>query len=61
MKKEITCPKCGEKQPWKGQKECLLKGCKWSNWDIAQQLGEVVCAGHTRPTRHNNDHEDDAA
>lgn len=44
---EITCPKCNLSQIWRGQKECIHNGCKWSNWDIAVQLGQSVGAGNT--------------
>lgn len=55
----IVCPKCLEPQPWRGQSACLLKGCLWSNFDIAVQLGERISAGTKRHI--NNDHEQDGA
>ena len=46
---EIVCPKCRLKQIWRNQEKCIHKGCLWTNWEIATQLGEVICQGHTRP------------
>lgn len=47
---QVTCPKCHLTQALKpGQTKCIHRGCEWVPWEIAIQLGEVVCAGYTRP------------
>lgn len=49
---QITCPKCFLVQDYRGQTKCIHRGCEWTTWDVAVQLGRPGTANipSTRPT-----------
>lgn len=54
---KITCPHhgCWKTQHYRGQTSCIHCGGYISPFTAACQLGERICQGNTRPTRHLED------
>jgi len=50
---EITCPKCNLAQIWRGQKNCIHRGCEWSNWfraNLMEALEQPIGVRRVYPT-----------
>lgn len=45
---EVCCPHCHKIQAFRGQRECIHDGCRWSNWFIAR-LYEAISARRQLP------------
>ncbi len=35
---EVVCPHCHMTQIWRGQRNCIARGCAWTNWFHANLL-----------------------
>lgn len=45
---QVVCPKCNLVQEYRKQTNCIHCGTRWTNWDIAVQLNQRICAGNTK-------------